>query len=48
MKRFPQSEKSRIDSLQKRKEIHVMLEYLAQRPEDHDDSAKVRDIILWT
>lgn len=48
MKRFPHSEKSRIESLQKRKEIQVMLEYLAQRPEDHEGTAKVKDLILWS
>lgn len=45
---FPRSEKGRLETLSKQKEIDVMAEYLVTRPEDPDVSAKVKDIIYWT
>lgn len=48
MSNFPTTEKGRIDSYTKRKEIDVMIEYLVKRPEQEDVGASVHDIILWT
>jgi hypothetical protein len=48
MSENPQWEHARLRSHEKRKEIDVMLEYLMKQEYDREETAKVKDIILWS
>jgi len=45
---FSDFEMGRLQAFSRRKEIAVMQEYLVRRPEDADEAARVKDIVLWT
>ena len=44
----PQWENARLRSQEKRKEVDIMIEYLMKEKLDREDTAKVKDIILWS
>jgi hypothetical protein len=48
MSELPQWEHARLRAHDKRKEIDVMLDYLINQEWDREETAKVKDIILWS
>ncbi len=48
MSAFKPFEQSRIETFNRMKEIEVMGEYLMKRQEEEKQSAKVKDIIMWS